>query len=139
MVPGAGIEPARLLRRGILSPLRLPIPPPGLNLDIVTWRLSPELNRGTRFCKPLHNHSATQPMLLLYLYHRLQNAKPRGYRGFHNLERETRFELATSSLATRCSTTELFPQRTHIVASAFEVSIKLPNYSFICGQAANRY
>jgi hypothetical protein len=29
MVPGAGIEPARLLRRGILSPLRLPIPPPG--------------------------------------------------------------------------------------------------------------
>ena len=29
MVPRAGIEPARPLRRGILSPLRLPISPPG--------------------------------------------------------------------------------------------------------------
>ncbi len=29
MVPGAGIEPARPLSRGILSPLRLPISPPG--------------------------------------------------------------------------------------------------------------
>ena len=25
------------------------------------WRLSPESNRGTRLCRPLHNHSATQP------------------------------------------------------------------------------
>ncbi len=30
--------------------------------------------------------------------------------GVDILERETRFELATTSLATRCSTTELFPQ-----------------------------
>ena len=29
MVPGAGLEPARTNVRGILSPLRLPIPPPG--------------------------------------------------------------------------------------------------------------
>ena len=29
MVPGAGLEPARCCHRGILSPLRLPIPPPG--------------------------------------------------------------------------------------------------------------
>jgi hypothetical protein len=29
MVPGAGLEPARNCFRGILSPLRLPIPPPG--------------------------------------------------------------------------------------------------------------
>ncbi len=29
MVPGAGIEPARYSYRGILSPLRLPISPPG--------------------------------------------------------------------------------------------------------------
>ena len=28
-VPGAGLEPARAEARGILSPLRLPIPPPG--------------------------------------------------------------------------------------------------------------
>ena len=27
MVPLAGLEPARLLHRGILSPLRLPVPP----------------------------------------------------------------------------------------------------------------
>jgi hypothetical protein len=27
LVPGAGIEPARCLHRGILSPVRLPIPP----------------------------------------------------------------------------------------------------------------
>ena len=26
------------------------------------WRLSPESNRGTRLCRPLHNHSATQPL-----------------------------------------------------------------------------
>ena len=104
MVPGAGIEPARLLRRGILSPLRLPIPPPGLDTCIVIWRLSPELNRGTRFCKPLHNHSATQPGLLFYLFLRLQDTKPRKYRGFHDMERETRFELATPTLARLCST-----------------------------------
>ena len=26
------------------------------------WRLSPESNRGTRLCRPLHDHSATQPV-----------------------------------------------------------------------------
>ena len=31
MVPAAGLEPARLLSRGILSPLCLPIPPSGLS------------------------------------------------------------------------------------------------------------
>ena len=30
LVPRAGIEPARCRQRGILSPVRLPIPPPGL-------------------------------------------------------------------------------------------------------------
>ena len=35
LVPLAGLEPARMLLRGILSPLRLPIPPQrrGLNLN----------------------------------------------------------------------------------------------------------
>ena len=28
LVPGAGIEPARCRHRGILSPVRLPVPPP---------------------------------------------------------------------------------------------------------------
>ena len=31
MVPGAGVEPARGFPRGILSPLRLPVSPPGLH------------------------------------------------------------------------------------------------------------
>jgi hypothetical protein len=26
------------------------------------WRPRPELNRGTRFCRPLRNHSATWPL-----------------------------------------------------------------------------
>ena len=34
MVPGAGIEPARPLSRGILSPLCLPISPPGQRLKL---------------------------------------------------------------------------------------------------------
>ncbi len=42
----------------ILSPLRLPIPHPG---DAEIFRLGPESNRRTRLCRPLHNHSDTQP------------------------------------------------------------------------------
>ena len=34
MVPGAGLEPARCCHRGILSPLRLPISPPGLTDEL---------------------------------------------------------------------------------------------------------
>ena len=34
-MPGAGIEPARYFYRGILSPLRLPISPPGHRVDAV--------------------------------------------------------------------------------------------------------
>ena len=30
-------------------------------MRVVKWRLGPESNRGTRLCRPLHNHSATQP------------------------------------------------------------------------------
>src|SRR5215475_293966 len=31
------------------------------------WRPRPELNRGTRFCRPLRNHSATWPFASLYM------------------------------------------------------------------------
>ena len=69
MVPGAGVEPARPLSRGILSPLCLPISPPGQDIAedsrFGKWRLSPESNRGPRLCRPLHNHSATQPILYI--------------------------------------------------------------------------
>jgi site-specific DNA recombinase len=34
MVPGAGIEPARCCHRGILSPLRLPVSPPGPSVKV---------------------------------------------------------------------------------------------------------
>ena len=35
MVPRAGLEPARSCLRGILNPLCLPIPPPGLGIIIM--------------------------------------------------------------------------------------------------------
>jgi hypothetical protein len=70
MVPGAGLEPARSYERGILSPLCLPISPPGqrgilakiqagINKNI--WRRNPESNRDTRICNPLHSQSAIPP------------------------------------------------------------------------------
>ncbi len=34
----------------------------GFLQEKVAWRLSPESNRGPRLCRPLHNHSATQPL-----------------------------------------------------------------------------
>ncbi len=56
--------------RGILSPLRLPISPPGLDSSgiqvadkYIKWRLGSESNRRPRLCRPLHNHSATQPAI----------------------------------------------------------------------------
>ena len=107
MVPGVGIEPTWPCGRGILSPLRLPVSPPGrcrndvlrclddrnsqqrgnppvpaalcatrarAREDYRSWRCGPgwnphdgwrpgsELNRRTRLCRPLHNHSATRPV-----------------------------------------------------------------------------
>ena len=42
MVPRAGLEPARCYHRGILSPLRLPVPPPRLK---VIFSISSILNK----------------------------------------------------------------------------------------------
>ena len=36
LVPGTGIEPVRANARGILSPLRLPVPPPGQVRGIIS-------------------------------------------------------------------------------------------------------
>ena len=72
----------------------------------ITWRLSPESNRGARICSPLHDHSATQPVVAARrsLLCRA-NEKPRVTPGLpRNLERETRLELATPTLARLCST-----------------------------------
>ena len=40
MVPEAGLEPARYFYRGILSPLCLPIPPPGLKNNYTSKKSS---------------------------------------------------------------------------------------------------
>ncbi len=86
-----------------------------------SWRLRPESNRRPRLCRPLHNHSATQPSVT-----QLRSQKLNSHASFAilsivhqekksdcsslNLERETRLELATPTLARLCSTTELFPR-----------------------------
>ncbi len=99
VVPEAGIEPARRERRGILNPLCLPISPLGHRnryqarvAGLSIWRHVPESNRTKRICNPLHNRFANAPCkreLALYCL---------------NLERETRLELATPTLARSCST-----------------------------------
>ena len=64
MVPLAGLEPARMLLRGILSPLRLPIPPQRRMDNFkknsaheircrVFWRRHPDLNRGIKVLQTL--------------------------------------------------------------------------------------
>ncbi len=69
------------------------------------WRRGSESNRRPRLCRPLHNHSATPPLTYE------PNEKRESLLASPNeLERETRFELATPTLARLCSTTELFPR-----------------------------
>jgi hypothetical protein len=70
--------------RRILSPLRLPISPPGRARGC-GWRPGSESNRRTRLCRPLHDHSATWPSVeksaQAYL-RATQKTKPRFARGF---------------------------------------------------------
>ena len=67
VVPGVGVEPTWPCGRGILSPMRLPVSPPGPMTMVPhcaargKWRPGSELNRRTRLCRPLHDHSATRP------------------------------------------------------------------------------
>ncbi len=97
MVPGAGIEPARPLGREILSLLCLPIPPPG-------HRGSTEVDADN--CKEVHDSGGASRnrtgvdgfaiRSITTLLSRRLSCKL--------LERETRFELATPTLARSCST-----------------------------------
>ena len=100
LVPRAGIEPAWCYHRGILNPLRLPVSPPGLLLEAEAG-IGPAYAALQAAAWPLCHTAIIQKKRL---------------RGRFNLERETRFELATPTLARLCSTTELFP---HLHASAF--------------------
>src|SRR5690554_7483384 len=111
MVPGAGLEPARPEGQGILSPMRLPISPPGRwDLRVLKWRRGSESNRRTRSCSPLHDHSATAPGKAIEGAFCSQVDVERLGLCFltvgtgEKLERETRFELATPTLARLCST-----------------------------------
>jgi hypothetical protein len=58
-----GVEPSIPCGPGILSPMRMPVPPPEL-----IWRRQPELNRCKRFCRPLPNRSAMTPCLKHYTF-----------------------------------------------------------------------
>ena len=93
MVPEAGLEPAQSEDRGILSPLCLPIPP--LRQELEPLRT--------------HNMEAT-PRFELGIMILQTIALPLGdVAKIYKMERETRFELATTTLATWSSTTELLP------------------------------
>ena len=91
----------------------------------VCWRRRPDLNRRWRFCRPLPYHLATAPRGRPHRGDRAlmrrtvpdekraptaRSARPlpRRARG-EEMERETGFEPATSTLARSHSTTELFP------------------------------
>ena len=67
------------------------------------WRRDPESNRARRICNPLHNRFAIAPWA-----HRGEPFDKKGKRLLPflcvNLERETRLELATSTLARLRST-----------------------------------
>src|SRR5690554_874140 len=84
------------IRRGILNPLCLPISPPGHFMILIVggdlskyWRRDPESNRATWICNPVHNRFAIAPNIANQCF---------------KLERETRLELATPTLARSCST-----------------------------------
>ena len=81
MVPGARLELAQLESRGILNPLCLPIPPPG--------RIFMFYGGVSRNRTELHGFAIRCITSLLTR---------------HLLERETRLELATPTLARSCST-----------------------------------
>ena len=82
MVPEARLELARLERRGILNPLCLPIPPLG------------QIGAG--------NEARTRdPDLGKVVLYQLSYSRRASC---VNLERETRLELATPTLARSCST-----------------------------------
>ncbi len=63
------------------------------------WRRNPESNRDRRICNPLHSHSAIPPDASGAWLKLISK----------RLERETRFELATPTLARSCSTNWAIP------------------------------
>ena len=115
----------------ILSPLRLPISPPGQKKIIVTlllnsqykWRRVPESNRRLRRCRPLHNHFANAPLTT--------QKKGNEFPFIKNLERETRFELATYTLARYRSTSWAIPANRRQYFSFFYHTVNDDTFLYI--------
>ena len=63
MVPRAGLEPARSCLRGILSPLCLPIPPPGQLVCMINSSLNLSIRDklSIKAYKPLAGHQKEKP------------------------------------------------------------------------------
>ena len=65
MVPGAGLEPAQdVIPRDFKSLASTSFATRATDFQSSPkklWRLGSESNRRPRLCRPLHNHSATQP------------------------------------------------------------------------------
>ena len=101
MVPGAGVEPTWPFSLGILSPLCLPVSPPGpCTIVAENWRRESESNRRTRLCRPLHDHSAIPPSGGARYQRGPGTKKGRWQATFPSkLERERSLELPTSTLA----------------------------------------
>ena len=90
----AGFEPARMLLRGILSPLRLPVSPQRRNYDFIdfapmdihrgeiSWRRHPDLNRGIRVLQTLAlplGYSATPHASIACLFYHKKFALSNDY------------------------------------------------------------
>ena len=124
MVPLAGLEPARMLLRGILSPLRLPIPPQRRKNEL--FNIFEKTLRGKR-----RVFMEAPPRFELGVKVLQTRALPLGYGAIREkplikkMERETRFELATFALARRRSTTEPFPHTYNAMASTLVGTIGL--------------
>ncbi len=60
MVPGAGVEPARCFHRGILSPLRLPISPPGRRVACKFIALIEYHGSSENYCLPQRHPGSSE-------------------------------------------------------------------------------
>ena len=111
-MPGTGIEPVRYRYRGILSPVRLPVPPPR--------HLYLEAPVGF---EPT-NEGFADPCLATWLR--------------RHLERKTGFGPATAGLGSQCSTPELLPHSLTyynnflIISNSYSSFLMWVDYCFLC-------
>src|SRR6186713_142078 len=98
--------------------MRLPVSPPGqAHMVGRNWRPGSELNRRTRLCRPLHNHSATWPVtrecqLSAWQTRIKQNPGGRGLSTNWSGKRDS--NSRPRPWQGRALPTELFPRKLHI-------------------------